>query len=76
MTKLVASVLLCGLYAGCAVTGWRQTAPHNTPFAWEFNAPMEGWRSLYAGWKQLTAPEGMIWDDLMGSYQQDLGGVR
>jgi hypothetical protein len=34
---------------------------------------MEGWRSLYAGWKQLTAPEGMVWDELMGSYQQNLG---
>ena len=76
MTKTLASVLLCSVYAGCAATGWRSTAPHNTPYAWEYNASMEGWRSLYAGWKQLTAPEGMIWDDLMGSYQQDLGGVR
>jgi hypothetical protein len=37
---------------------------------------MEGWRSLYAGWKQLTAPEGMVWDELAGSYQQNLGVVR
>ena len=76
MSKTLASVLLCSLYAGCAATNWRETAPHNTPYAWEYNAPMEGWRSLYAGWKQLTAPEGMIWDELMGSYQQDLGGAR
>jgi hypothetical protein len=37
---------------------------------------MEGWRSLVAGYRQLTAPEGFIWDELTQTYQQDLSYER
>jgi hypothetical protein len=37
---------------------------------------MEGWQSLVAGYRQLTAPKGFIWDDLTQSYQQKLSYER
>jgi len=74
--KITASIVMCGLYAGCAASGWQHTAPWNSPKAWEFNASMEGWRSLVAGYRQLTAPKGFIWDDLTQTYQQDLSYER
>jgi hypothetical protein len=76
MTKLAASLVLCVLYAGCAAKSWQHTAPWNSPKAWEFNSPMEGWRSLVAGYRQLTAPEGFNWDSLTQTYQQDLSYER
>jgi hypothetical protein len=76
MTKLAASLVLCALCAGCTAKSWQHTAPWNSPEAWEFNSKMEGWQSLVAGYRQLTAPKGFIWDDLTQTYQQDLSYER
>jgi hypothetical protein len=76
MTKLAASLVLCVFYAGCTAKSWQHTAPWNAPEAWEFNSKMEGWQSLVAGYRQLTAPKGFIWDDLTQSYQQKLSYER
>ena len=76
MTKLAASLVLCVLYAGCTAKSWQHTAPWNSPEAWEFNSKMEGWQSLVAGYRQLTAPKGFIWDDLTQTYQQKLSYER
>jgi hypothetical protein len=70
--KAAAAVFACALYSGCAVTSWRATAPHNTPFAWEYNSRMEGFHALRDGWMRLTAPEGFEWDDLTQSYREVL----
>jgi hypothetical protein len=72
MTKVIAASLTCALYTGCSAASWRATAPHNTPFAWEYNTRMEGWLAVRDGYKRLTAPKGFEWDDLTQSYRQRL----
>jgi hypothetical protein len=73
MSRALISVLLC-FVCGCECSSRLKTRPQNAPFAWEYNAPMEGFRAARAGWKQLTAPKGMEWDELVGSYRQKIGG--
>jgi hypothetical protein len=70
--KAAAAALACALYSGCAVTSWRASAPHNAPFAWEYNTRMEGFHALRDGYMRLTAPKGFEWDDLTQSYRQRL----
>ncbi len=70
--RTAGAAIACSIWTGCAVTSWRATAPHNTPFAWEYNTRMEGFHALRDGFLRLTAPRGFEWDDLTQSYRQRL----
>ena len=72
MTKALATLSLCLLYAGCSAASWRATAPHNTPASWEFNAKLEGYYALRDAWMRLRAPRGFEWCDLTQSYRETL----